>query len=67
MGFKFGQNIEFLIAILKVFLRRSKCLRKESCSTKCNGMFNSSCNIIDHTPLPIPGFSDFEVYGRHLR
>ena len=30
------------------------------CSTKCNGMFNSSCNIIDHTPLSMPGFSDFE-------
>ncbi len=37
------------------------------CSTKCNGMFNSSCNIIDHTPLSMPGFSDFEVNGRHLR
>ena len=36
------------------------------CSTKCNGMFNSSCNI-DHTPLSMPGFSDFEVNGRHLR
>ena len=29
-------------------------------------MFNSSCNIIDHTLLSMPGFSDFEVNGRHL-
>ncbi len=26
------------------------------CSAKCNGMFNSPCNIIDHTPLSMPGF-----------
>ncbi len=32
-------------------------------------MFNSSCNIIDHTLLSIPGFSSLlavEVNGRHL-
>ncbi len=35
------------------------------CLKKCNGMFNStsSCNIIDHMPLSMPVFGDFEVNG----
>ncbi len=64
-----------LVKIYRVFDSDSKGVLAEKqmfkegklCSTKCNGMFNSSCNIIDHTPLSMPGFSDFEVNGRHMR
>ncbi len=58
MGFKFCQNIEFLIAILKVFLAKKQMFNKgKLCSTKCNGMLNSLIKRVQSIPGPLAQLS----------